>query len=502
MIEISLENGKWKLNTDKLLGQAGSSRVYEGIAPNGGEVAIKQFLEMRQDLVLREFDIAEFLVSKQLQHVVPVFDKGFDENSGRFYLVMAKAEHSLQDSLKEWGSYDDEQAAGILTDIAMGLREVPDIVHRDLKPANVLWHGGRWKLADFGIARFVEKATTEHTLKHWKTSEYAAPEQWRQETATAATDVYALGCVGYALLTGKPPFDGPSPEDYRNQHLNDAPRTLTGPDPTLCSLLMRMLRKTPESRPNTERIIEQLLEVEKEKNEGLKHLAEVGARIAAEQAGKEAGELKAATETERRTKMARTGFDVLKPIVDELMGSIQKAAAVTMGDPALQYQREKGVIIKQLALGLGVIDVRQNSLRNPMPAGLFPRSRWDVILGCTIGVTQTSPKYEWRSSLWYVKFPSGTTYRWHEVAYMNHPLMRSSRRFQPFPLDADDADRAASTTMDSIQIAFGPHPIDDEHVDEFINRWAQHLSLAAAGKFSQPRSLPIDKQLPMAKRQW
>lgn len=85
MIEISLENGKWKLNRDNVLGEAGSSRVYEGIAPDGGEVAIKQFLEMRQDLAKREFDIAEFLVSKQLQHVVPVFDKGFDENSGYFY---------------------------------------------------------------------------------------------------------------------------------------------------------------------------------------------------------------------------------------------------------------------------------------------------------------------------------------------------------------------------------------------------------------------------------
>jgi len=74
----------------------------------------------------------------------------------------------------------------------------------DLKPDNILYHDGKWKIADFGIARFVEEATASNTLKEFLSPWYAAPEQWRLERATHGTDVYALGCIAFCLLTGKP----------------------------------------------------------------------------------------------------------------------------------------------------------------------------------------------------------------------------------------------------------------------------------------------------------
>ena len=114
---------------------------------------------------------------------------------------------------------DEVEAAVIMSDIARGLREVSDIVHRDLKPANILHHDGRWKIADFGIARLVGAVTSARTLKKALTPEYAAPEQWRGERATPATDVYALGCIGYALLTGSPPFACDTEVELGDQHL-------------------------------------------------------------------------------------------------------------------------------------------------------------------------------------------------------------------------------------------------------------------------------------------
>src|SRR5512145_1867623 len=90
--------------------------------------------------------------------------------------------------------------------IIRGLQEVQDLVHRDLKPDNILFHQGKWKIADFGIAKFVADATSDKTLKGWMSVHYAAPEQWRSERATNATDIYALGCIGYCLICGTPPF--------------------------------------------------------------------------------------------------------------------------------------------------------------------------------------------------------------------------------------------------------------------------------------------------------
>lgn len=84
----------------------------------------------------------------------------------------------------------------------------------------MLLHDGKWKIADFGIARFVEDATSAHTVREFLSPQYAAPEQWIGERATQATDVYALCCVAYTLLTGEPPFPGP---DYQRQHTSESP---------------------------------------------------------------------------------------------------------------------------------------------------------------------------------------------------------------------------------------------------------------------------------------
>ena len=138
-----------------------------------------------------------------------------------------------------------------------GLGEIPSLVHRDMKPGNVLLHEGRWKVADFGIARFLMEATAPGTLKGCLTPRYAAPEQWTGDSATRATDVYSLGCVAVELVTGHPPFAG-SADDLMRMHRSEAPPSLEGVDAGYAAVVTAMLSKSPEERPGLETILGEL----------------------------------------------------------------------------------------------------------------------------------------------------------------------------------------------------------------------------------------------------
>lgn len=253
---IRLPGGEWSYDEGAPLGpEGGFGIVYAGEGGDVGPVAVKRLKVEAENAAHRELRIAADLVGKSLPHVIPVYDAGEDAESGSYFLVMARAEGSLQGEINNGRTFGDPEAADVLLEIAQGLSEVGQFVHRDLKPGNVLLHNGTWKVADFGIARFVEESTSLRTLKDCLSPPYAAPEQWRLDRATGATDVYALGCIGYALLTGQPPFSGPLQEDYSQQHQHEPPRSLDGHDDRLRSLLAMMLRKAPDARPGLDRVI-------------------------------------------------------------------------------------------------------------------------------------------------------------------------------------------------------------------------------------------------------
>lgn len=198
--------------------------------------------------------IAEELAGRQFNNVIPVLDSGQDTESGGYFVVMARAERSLQSLLDNGRVFSEDETVQILLEVLHGLEEIGDFVHRDLKPGNVLLHEGVWKVADLGIARFVEESTSRHTLKDCLSPLYGAPEQWRLESASPATDLYALGRMGFALLTGRPPFAGANREEVRNAHLHVTPPVLSGMSPELASLLSMLLRKPPEARPSRTRV--------------------------------------------------------------------------------------------------------------------------------------------------------------------------------------------------------------------------------------------------------
>ncbi len=243
-------NQTWTFNESKRIGTPGGfGEVFEGRGEDGTPVAVKRIRRVTPGLATGEIRIARTLMSRPSLHVIPILDAGKDAETGENFVVMPRAEESLQDRIDREGALVDEDAMTVLADVLTGLQEMKRIVHGDLKPANVLLHEGRWKLADMGIARHVDDAPAALSVRMFVSEGYAAPEQWRFETPTRATDVYAFGCLAYTVLTGSPPFLGPSQEEYCLQHLKGTPRPLPA-SPAVRALVQMCLTKDKASRPS------------------------------------------------------------------------------------------------------------------------------------------------------------------------------------------------------------------------------------------------------------
>src|SRR5262249_54562324 len=148
--------------------------------------------------------------------------------------------------------------------------------------------------------------------------QYAAPEQWNLEHATSATDIYALGCIAYTLLTGSPPFTGLQREEYRKHHLENTPPALsTIIDPRLRSLVSAMLRKPPPGRPTLDRVLRILGEISSsepghKKDDGFGNLAQAGASDAERILHSDAVRAQAERKQKARQELADTAFQILR----------------------------------------------------------------------------------------------------------------------------------------------------------------------------------------------
>ena len=491
MIRIRLPRGEWEYDPDSPLGPAGGfGEVFAGRGKGCLPVAVKKLHLAANAASHRELRIADELVGRSLEHVVPVLDSGEDAETRSVFIAMALAERSLQQEIERAGVYSAAEAVKILLDIAQGLAEVPEIVHRDLKPANVLYHEGRWKVADFGIARFVEASTSLETLKGCLTPPYAAPEQFRLEHATSATDIYALGCVAYALLTGRPPFQGPN---YRDQHLHEDPPVYKEGNPRLRTLLAMMLRKTAEARPSLDRVIRLLGDIAAAQESrtpqagGFSALAQAGVADAEAALRADAAQMEYQDKLHTRGRLAESAFQTLQEVIDVLFERIVVVA------PTAEYSADQFDMPRLLQLGKASIEIGLAKGGFPIPEGAFEHSGWDVVAGATICVTQRIPKpYKWGANLWYTNRGRDEEYRWWEVLYMRNPSARRDARDQPFALSAlSEADLAARTGIHPVVFAAAPRPIDDEDIDDFCSRWADLLAKAYNGELRQPSDLPL-----------
>ena len=137
--------------------------------------------------------------------------------------------------------------------LALGAAHEAGVVHRDVKPANILlMPDGTVKLTDFGIARAVDGSGETQTGEILGTPHYLSPEQARGESATGASDLYALGIVGHELLTGKRPFDRGTPVATAIAQVNDPPPPLPDHVPgDLRRIIEQCLSKRAADRPRS-----------------------------------------------------------------------------------------------------------------------------------------------------------------------------------------------------------------------------------------------------------
>jgi serine/threonine protein kinase len=480
MLRVQLPLAEWFYDPNRRLGaKGGFGEVYLGKSSSGAEVAVKKLYLDAAEAAHREMEIAVQLAGRQFNHVMSVFDAGLDAASDSYFVVMPRAVNSLQDAIDDIGPFSDLDSSRVLLEITNGLIEVSDLVHRDLKPGNILFHDSKWKIADFGIARFVEDSTSLRTLKECLSPQYAAPEQWMLERATQSTDVYALGCIGYALLTGTPPFDGKDMVALREQHLGTEPKRLNGIRPQLQSFLTMVLRKAPASRPTIARVREILADIieraESKKNGSqAPRIAEVGAALAQQEAEREALEQRNKSESNVHWQLVKGASRQLEQLSEDLRKEIKILAPTA------------NLLTDSVELGLGRLEF-ESRRDNTSVQYTFKGTNWRVIFDSRIRVQQKQPKYEWSSSLWYMRPPDRDEYRWYEMSYF---ALIGAVSDQPFSLSVTEAIEVGGA-IGKYQVAFGPCPIDDESQGKFRERWMLLLSQAAEGKLRHPGSLPL-----------
>lgn len=190
--------------------------------------------------------------------VVTVHDSGVEGDTA--YLVMELLPGpSLSERLDEGPlPVDEVVSVGEQVAAALDAAHARGLVHRDVKPGNVAYaDDGRLRVLDFGITQLGDTSGTNHPLTATHTvmgtADYLSPEQALGGRVDGRADLYALGCLLFALLTGRPPYHGSTPVGTMMMHANDPVPDVRAlrPDtpPWLAELVTGLLAKDPEQRP-------------------------------------------------------------------------------------------------------------------------------------------------------------------------------------------------------------------------------------------------------------
>jgi hypothetical protein len=250
--------GRYELGP--LLGAGGMARVYlatDRVLERTVAVKVLSPPYDRDPAFVERFR-REARAAAALNHpnIVAIFDSG--SAAGTHYLVMEYVQGQTLADLLRQGVLAPGQAVEVARWVcqALAAAHAQGLVHRDIKPANVLVsQTGLVKVADFGIATAAGTPTLTGGTALLGTAAYLSPEQAQGRQVDARSDVYALGCVLYELLTGSPPFVADSPMAVLAQQVAEAPRPPSqrnhqvGPD--LDAVVMTALAKDPARRYQT-----------------------------------------------------------------------------------------------------------------------------------------------------------------------------------------------------------------------------------------------------------
>ena len=222
---------------ERELGQGGMATVYLAQdLKHDRKVALKVLRPELAAVIGAERFLSEIKTTANLQHphVLPLHDSG--EADGFLFYVMPYVEgETVRDRIRHEKQLPVDDAVRVATQVAAALDYAHrhGVIHRDIKPENILLHDGRALVADFGIALAVSRseggARMTETGMSLGTPHYMSPEQAMGErTLDARTDVYALGCVLYEMLTGDPPFQGSSAQAVVAKVMTEKPAPIRG----------------------------------------------------------------------------------------------------------------------------------------------------------------------------------------------------------------------------------------------------------------------------------
>jgi serine/threonine protein kinase len=258
---------------EALLGEGGMGQVFRAAdTRTGASVALKLLKpEFASDegLIRRLLREARAARTVEHRHLVGLLDAG--EADGRHYLALELVPGvSVGDRIDGEGPLPLGDVVRIAADVAAGLDALhrAGIVHRDVKPSNVLLDaeaGGAARLTDFGLAKGHDYSALTLPGQMVGTMDYLAPELIRGDEPSAASDVYAFGCLVYACVAGRPPFGGRGLLAVGAGHLDEEP-----PDPCAArsdvpdgfgEAVGFALRKAPADRPSTATAFARLIAV-------------------------------------------------------------------------------------------------------------------------------------------------------------------------------------------------------------------------------------------------
>lgn len=258
-------DGRYRI--EALLGRGGMGAVYRAHQlAVGRDVAVKVLhpaLSADAATVERFENEARAIASLRHPNTIKLVDVG-RLTDGRIFIVTELVEGKTLEDLLDDGLPLPE-AIAILLQVCDALNEAHQqgVVHRDLKPGNVMVEriGSQdvAKVLDFGIAKLAAQPKVTATGAIFGTPAYMSPEQAKGVAVDARTDVYALGVMLYQLATGRLPFESTSPGALMVRHISEEPQPpsdlLDGIErrisPMLEDLILQMLEKDPDDRPET-----------------------------------------------------------------------------------------------------------------------------------------------------------------------------------------------------------------------------------------------------------
>ena len=460
---------KWELCRE--IDAGGFARVYSAQSEDGASAVVKLIPKdpgAERELLFAELD--------GVPNVVPVIDSG--EWGDHWVLVMPQAEKSLRKHLGQMNNrLVVSDAIPILINIAEALAAIEGrVVHRDVKPENILFLDDRWCLADFGIARYAEATTASDTSKYAMTKAYAAPEQWRGERATGATDVYAWGVIAYELLAGRCPFTGP---DYRSQHLEGTADPISEVPTWLQSLIDECLYKSPQSRPRPGMLLSRLRSNLQHNSLSVSLLQEANA-AAVQRNAREQRQMSAdRSAADRLHELSVAADDRMRRILDDLNQQIRHDApsVVTSGD--------------SWTWSLNDATLRVSRVMTEQVSGTGVPFDVIAFTNISVEVPQDWIGYRGRShSLWYCDGQQQGEYRWYETAFMARS--GAAKSVEPFELPPTDRDAhfALMPVTHTVQVAWPFTPIDQGNEQSFVVRWLEWFAAGAQGQLHRPNRMP------------